>query len=406
MSTATPLGPGLVPGQTAKATSELFAAYIADDTTRGLVQKVVQKRGWSPKQVKSGGLPAAARALGVIAAPQILLVDVTGVANAPEALQGLGEAFEAGTKILTIGTENDVGLYRRMLDAGAADYLVKPLDADAIDLMIARAERPNADPDGKPAGRVIVVTGARGGVGTSTVAGEIAWLSSTRHGRRTALLDLDLSRGTTALSFDVPPGTGLAEALASPDRIDDLLLDRAASAVTPMLSLYAAEEGLDAAEATGSGALALLDRLARRLPVVIVDLPFRSPVFDAVAGRAKDLIVVSDAGLAGLRDSIRLYRHMEPYAEDIALHILQNRVPKSGGAVARGDFEKQLGNKLAAVLPFDEKAAEAAMRLGQPVQAAAPSSPLTKGLTGFTAGLYPAPKPVKKGLFARLVRRR
>jgi len=403
MSTATPLHPA---NRDSKATGDLFAAYIADDTTRGLVQKVVQARGWSPKQVKGGGLAAAARALGVIAAPQILLVDVTGIANAPEALQGLGEAFDAGTKILTIGTENDVGLYRRMLDAGATDYLVKPLDGDAIERMIARAERPDSMPDGRPAGRVIVVTGCRGGVGASLVAGEIAWLSAMRHGRRTALIDLDLNHGTAALSFDVAPGIGFSEALAAPDRIDDVLLDRAATAVTPMLTLYAAQETLDTPPPGGAGALAFLDRVARQVPVVVVDLPFRSPLFDAVAGRAKDLVLVSDAGLAGLRDAIRLHAHMEPYAEDIALHVIQNRVPRAGGTVAKSDFEKQLGRRLSAVLPLDDKAADEAMRAGKPVLTTAPRAALSTALSRFVGNLYPAPQRRKAGLLARLPWRR
>src|SRR5438270_922489 len=66
----------------------------------------------------------------------------------------------------------------------------------------------------------------RGGVGTTTVAVNLAWYLANRQNRRVALLDLNLQRGDCALALNVTPTAGLREALTNPTRLDLVFLER------------------------------------------------------------------------------------------------------------------------------------------------------------------------------------
>ena len=75
-------------------------------------------------------------------------------------------------------------------------------------------------------GSVIAVCGARGGVGTTTVAVNLALQLTDATRGHVALLDLHLWQGTTALMLGVKPSGGLRIALEQPERADALFLDR------------------------------------------------------------------------------------------------------------------------------------------------------------------------------------
>jgi pilus assembly protein CpaE len=76
-------------------------------------------------------------------------------------------------------------------------------------------------------GRLIAVVGARGGVGATTVATNLAWTLAHEHNMRVALVDLDLFFGTCGLALDLELGRGFREALENPARIDSLFIERA-----------------------------------------------------------------------------------------------------------------------------------------------------------------------------------
>ena len=104
---------------------------------------------------------------------------------------------------------------------GAREYLPKPLTRDKVvrlfvPVIVGRADR-HQEIDG---GRVITVTGARGGVGASTIAVNLAWHFGVARGRHTVLLDPDLHTGTAALYLDAlnRPGSARGAGDAGPHR--------------------------------------------------------------------------------------------------------------------------------------------------------------------------------------------
>ncbi len=118
---------------------------------------------------------------------------------------------------------NDIVLYRDLMARGVSEYLVAPFTVlDFIRAISKLYTSHGADPVGK----VVAFVGAKGGVGASTLAHNVAWSIPRDFEIQTALVDLDLGFGTAGLDFNLDPPQGIAEAVFAPDRVDSNLIDR------------------------------------------------------------------------------------------------------------------------------------------------------------------------------------
>jgi len=224
--------------------------------------------------------------------------------------------------------------------------------------------------------------GTRGGVGASTVAMNLAWLSANDYKRDTMLVDLDLQGGTIALALDVEPSHGLREVLDNPARIDSLFLTSVATKFADRLHVLAAEEAVDDEVHYNTSAVSLLlDELKKAATSVIVDLPRNAPGARAVVlAAATEIIIVTDLTLAGLRDGIRLHTMVQQVAPSARVLFVANRDGGREGTVSKAEFEKALGRPIDFILPEDAKANQAAANAGKPVAAAAAGSKVTGAL--------------------------
>ena len=215
------------PGGTA-ALRDAFNAFVCDDASFDLVRSICVEMGWPPEKVHKGGLRNAVQSLSVSASPNILFVDMSESGDPINDINGLAEVCEPGTVVIAAGQVNDVRLYRDLIASGLQDYLLKPFGPDHLREAFTQAQAVfNApkihDAGGERPHLTVAVIGTRGGVGASSVATSLAWLMSTKAGRLTALLDLDVHFGTGALAMDLEPGRGLTDAIENPSRIDGLL---------------------------------------------------------------------------------------------------------------------------------------------------------------------------------------
>jgi Flp pilus assembly CpaE family ATPase len=175
-------------------------------------------------KVQMGGIAAAVEAYGNAPTSNVIIIESESRgADLLEGLDSLAEVCDAGTHVLVIGRYNDVLLYRDMVRRGISDYLISPVGV--IEVVRAICGLFSA-PDAKPVGRVIAVIGAKGGVGASTIAHNIAWAIARDLRLDTVVGDLDLGFGTAGLDFNQDPPQGIADAVFSPDRIDTAFIDR------------------------------------------------------------------------------------------------------------------------------------------------------------------------------------
>ena len=165
-------------------------------------------------QVWQGGLRAAIAALSDGYSAQLIFVDVDGIPFPAGAIHELAAFCEVGTVVVAIGSDDSARPGRELLLAGVTDYLAKPLTAEAVRAVAARASPDAAD--GRPSGCVAGFIGS-GGSGTTTLMTATA-LQAAARGCYVSVLDLNRSVAAAALALGVEPAAGLDQLLESAGR--------------------------------------------------------------------------------------------------------------------------------------------------------------------------------------------
>ena len=346
-------------------------------------------------KVQMGGAPAAVEAYRNAPTPNVILIEAEKDQRAILGyLDTLAEFCDAGTKVVVIGHINDVVLYRELLRRGISEYLIAPVDV--LDLVRAISDL-FSGPDAKPVGRTIAVVGAKGGVGASTIAHNLAWAVARGLGTPTTLADLDIAFGTAGLDFNQDPPQGIAEAVFAPDRLDDNLVDRLLSKCSDNLSLLAAPAVLDrTTDLTETALDGLIDILRRMIPNIVLDVPH---VWTAWARRmlisADEIVIVAAPELASLRNAKSLFELLKQNRpNDRTPKVLLNQVgmPKRP-EIAAAEFGKALGTELAAVLPFDAQLFGTAANNGQMIAEVQPSGKIAESFVDLAASITGRAKP-------------
>jgi pilus assembly protein CpaE len=224
----------------------------------------------------------------------------------------------------------------------------------------ASADRPHAS---------MAVIGARGGVGASTLATSIAWLMSEKQGRSTALLDLDVHFGTGALALDLEPGRGLTDAIENPSRIDGLFIERAMVKASETLAVLSAEAPINSPLVTdGAAFYQLQEEMRSAFEATVVDLPRGMLVqHPHLIADVQLAVIVTELTLAAARDTIRILSWMKANAPGTRVFVLANRLhPGAQLEISRKDFEGSIERKIDVAVPFDQKLAAQAAKLGKP----------------------------------------
>ena len=367
-----------------------FLAFVGDTETFAVVDQVVGEMMLPHASIRQGGVKEAVKHLGEQRSPKLLLIDVSGSELPLSDVNSLADVCEPGVTVLAVGDRNDCGLYRDLLQHGVADYLVKPITPALLQkAMLTATEQTGVIRSSHKLGKLVAVTGTRGGVGTTTVAASVAWLIAHERRRRVALVDLDLQFGTVALSLDLEPSHGLREALENPNRIDGLFMDRVLIQHSERLFVLSAEESPDETLLLDYGAVELLmTELRNKFHYVIVDVPRSpNPCTQQVLQSATDLVLITDLSLAGMRDTMRLTGMLPTTNASCSTTLVVNRVGEhKQGEMPRAEFEKGVSRKLDLLLPFDAKTVAAATNFGQPVASSA-KGPVAAGLREITARL-------------------
>jgi len=284
-------------------------------------------------------------------------------------LDRLAGSCDAGTKVVAIGHVNDVVLYRELLKRGVSEYLIAPVSP--LQLMESISNLYN-DPQSDPVGHILAFVGAKGGVGSSTVCHNVAWCMSELLKTSVVIADLDLAFGTAGLDFNQDPVQGIADAIASPERLDEVLLDRLLTKCSEHLSLFAAPGLLDRDYDISPDACDLvLDVVRQNVPYVAVDLPHQWNAWSKrVLLQADDIIITAAPDLANLRnaknivDLLKQSRH-----NDRSPHLVINmlNMPKRPEIPVK-EFETALDLRAAAVIEFDSETFGQAANNGQMIE--------------------------------------
>ncbi len=387
-----------------------FMAFTTEDTTRAVMIEAAERLGLEVTAVVSGDPMLACASLKEIPTPEILVVDVDGDFSARAAVERLAEVCDPGAHVVLVGSLNDVTFYRELMIAGVGDYLVKPFTAECLAAAMRKPVPSASEPQQitKAEGLRIGVIGARGGVGTTSIAISLAWLLADERAIPTALVDLDASFGNVALALDIEPTRGLADAMENPARVDDLFIERATLAVSEKLGVLASEADPSSCKPAPDAPARLSTHLGRSFGAVVFDIPRAFAVDAELIAGLDHVVLVSEPTLAGLRDAVRIRSMLLGLGvTENGMHVVMNRA----GILAKAELDAktmEAGSQLAIShsLPFDAKAAATAMTEARPLAEAAGRSKLGKALRVLCADVAPLPDETPARGLARLFRRR
>jgi len=344
-------------------------AFCASSDTAAAMQSAGEDRRMSKAHLKvqMGGMTAAIEAYRASATPNVVIIEADG--RGDELLAGLdtlAEVCDAGTRVVVVGNMNDIVLYREMTRRGVSDYMITPVGT--LDIIRAVSGLFYAA-DAKPVGRTLAVVGAKGGVGASTVAHNIAFSIARDVKLDAVVADLDLPFGTAGLDFNQDPPQGIADAVMSPDRIDTAFVDRLLSKCTDHLSLLAAPATLDKVYDFGAEAFdSIFDVLRSTVPCIVLDVPH---VWTGWSRRtliaADDILIVAAPDLANLRNTknlIDLLRAARPNDSRPQYCLNMVGVPKRP-EIKTADFAKALEFEPIASIPFEPQVFGTAANNGQ-----------------------------------------
>lgn len=412
-------------------------AFVIDEETAAVAESELGGDGGDPLPLHrvAGGCQMALSVPDMPPGLAALLIDISDTDSAVADLAALVSTMPPECAVLAIGDANDVSLFRDLLGAGAADYLVRPMRPGvmrkAVDTALAakRREREAGEARAKleqmgssnmmvttdpnvPA-RVVAVVGARGGVGASTVATSIASMVAAENKSDVLILDLDLHYGSVMLSLDLDPSDALREALTSPERVDNLFIEQSVQRKGEFLCALGAEDPPNTPVQLEKGVLSqLVAKFQRKFNFIVLDVPRGDPVMQQQAFEcATDIIVVGDLTLTGVRDGMRLLNFITECAPRATIFVVAGGSADPRKSPIRiADLEKSLKRKVDGQVAYDEKALAGAINSGVPVPEAAPRSPIVKSLQPLvkefrapeSAKGPPQKGGAKPGLFAQL----
>lgn len=343
--------------------------FCESPDTAAMVQAAAADRRMVKAHVKvqMGGVAAAAEAYRNAPTPNVIVIE--SESRNEDLLAGidtLAEVCDVGTRVIVIGRINDIQFYRELVRRQVSDYLIAPVDV--LDF-IRSVSGLFAAPGTKPVGRLLAVVGAKGGVGASTVAHNIAWAIARDLRLDAVVADLDLPFGTAGLDYNQDPPQGLADAVFSPERIDTNFVDRLLSKCTDHLSLLAAPATLERVYDFGAEAFdSVFDVLRSTVPCTVLDIPH---VWTGWAKRvlvgADDILIVAAPDLANLRNVknlLDLLKQTRPNDQPANYCLNQVGVPKRP-EIKQADFAKALEAEPIALIPFEPQIFGTAANNGQ-----------------------------------------
>ncbi len=333
-------------------------AFLEDAKDIEVIREAFKVTNMENIDVIQGGVKEAIDFFSHQRSPQYLIIDISKSDLPVSDLSRLSEVCEPGISLIAVGKKNDVGLYRDLMKLGIFEYVVSPLLFEiigrALKHMILGEEKGKGSTS--QSGKIIAVAGARGGVGSTFIATNLAAILASEKFRRVAIVDLDLHFGTVSLYLDIKPSYGLKAALEEPERVDQGFLERLLLPVNEHLYALISEEPLEESlNYRVDGVLNLLKFLEKLFHYVIVDVPHYSNESTlAVLENAKIMVLVTDPSLAGLRDSGRFLRLFgEEGVDHRAIFVMNKFEAFRKGEVSISDYEEALNFKINHKIPYD-----------------------------------------------------
>lgn len=291
--------------------------------------------------------------------PALIIIEAQNVDDAfIEKLDTLAENCDEDTSAAIIGPTNDIELYRRLIDLGVSEYLVRPVEETVFRNTVAGIL---IEQLGVSESRLVTFLSSKGGTGSTTIAQNIAMMISEQTRQKSIIADLSGGRSylSIALTGDEPTGN-LEEAVQAACYDDEDALSRMITEVSKNLSMLSIgtedilKHGPDIEEFER-----LIDGLMTKYPLVIVDVGTADPgIARMLVSKSKHVLIVASPELPSMRAARSLLQEVSVIRgnEDKGVeYIINKKGNLPGKEIGEADIETSMEKKPLTVIPYDAK---------------------------------------------------
>lgn len=333
--------------------------------------------------------------------PDVLVIDVRGQASLPAAIGSIKRRFPT-VGVVLVASEMNPALMLEAMRAGVSEFVTEPLSADDLRAGIERVAGQQIVASTQ--GRVFAFVGAKGGVGTTTLAVNVATALATADPKApTLMIDLHATaHGDAALLLGVESKFSIVDALENTNRLDGSYLKSLVVRTKEGLDVLASPERPSLRAPEGQQVRILLERVATYYRNVVLDVPRTDfGILDSLDPLSVITLVVNQE-LPTVRRAAQVGAILrQRYGKDKVDAVVTRY--DSRADIAQEDIERVVGLPVWAVLPSDYRKVIAAANAGRPL-VSDNHSRLAASVQQFAARLGGAPaageapkKPAAKG---------
>ncbi|MBL4690724.1 MAG: AAA family ATPase [Rhodospirillales bacterium] len=365
-----------------------IGAFLLSPESQGAITALREDRLFFRSTINTyeGGIDAAVSHLANETTPTLVIVETTaGRDRMFEQLEALANVCDPETRLLLIGAENDIELFRTLISDGVSDYLIGPVTADQIKTSVGKIFQNGSGENG----RVIAFAGMTGGVGSSVIAHNVAHELSALYDEQVIVVDLDIPYGTAALNYNVQPRQTIVEALTNSASLDPTMVNQyLMECGDSKLSALASPASLGTGVEITSGPLDAVLRVIKPMAgYVVLDIPHLwGGWINDVMALADDLIFICRPDLANLRNAKNMVEYIGPKrGVEAPTRLVLNQVGAAKRAdLTSKDFKDSLALDPVVSIPYDPEAFGAALNNGEMLSKVSAKSKATLAIGDLT----------------------
>ena len=337
--------------------------------------------------------------------PDAVVIDLRDEPAIPPALAVL-KRVHPSTGIVIVAARLDPALMLEAMRAGVTEWVSEPVSQ--VDLKAA-IDRVVQKPQTRPTGQVFAFVGAKGGVGTTTIAVNVATALKKLSAQPTLLMDLNLACGDAALFLSAEPRFSIIDAIDNRHRLDAAFFHGLAVSTKAGPDLLASSDRATLSSHDPRAIPAVVEFAAREYPFVVLDVPRSDSTLLEHLEVVSSVTIVANQELATVRAAARLASVLRHRYGSQRVNVVVSRYDKASD-IGKDDIARTVGSPIKHLFPSDYRAAVEALNVGRPVvvenhnRLAASYVEFSRNLSGLTNAASEGDKPA--GLFSRFSARR
>lgn len=294
--------------------------------------------------------------------PNAFVLDIRDLPRLPKEIAQLKKQFPESGIVIVARSVASADLLEAMR-MGVNEWVAEPLNVDELAAAISRVARPSVKPQ---SGSVIAVVGAKGGIGATTVAVNLATSLYRTSKSPTLLIDLHLAHGDAAIFLGAESRFSVADALQNLHRIDETYFKSLVTSTKAGVDLLGSANTLGVHPFSVAQVRSLIEFAGATYRFVVIDCPRVDVTMLEALDAATEIVVLSTQELTSVRSASRILTGLRQRCGEERVKLAMTRLDPQN-EIGQADVERVLASRVKYVFPNDYRAAASAVTRGEPL---------------------------------------